>query len=117
MKTVIRMTLSLSIRRTPSEASMFRERQTKNQPAPTWAWDVAYPRVGVFLQDLLDQLVRDRVADELGVAPDLELLHDPGLVRARSLGAEVQIPGDRLEGLSRGELGEDLALPVREQLV
>src|SRR5215831_1357597 len=100
------------------EASVVRRNHGKNQRAPTRACDDADARVGLFLQQgLFHQLVGDRVADELGVARDLELLHDPRLVGARGLGGEVEVPRDRLEALAAGELEEDLALAVRQQLV
>src|SRR5712671_2002907 len=104
----------------------------KNQRAPTSLWESAHGRVGEFLRfaaclrqtsggsspgRLLHQVVREGVADQLGIRLQIELLHDSRFIGARRLRAEVELFRDRLQGLSGSEQEEYLALTVGEQLV
>src|SRR5258706_16216571 len=66
---------------------------------------------------LLHQVVREGVADQLGIRLQIELLHDSRFIGARRLRAEVELFCDRLQGLSGSEQEEYLALTVGEQLV
>src|SRR4029077_10002061 len=106
------------------------ERQ-KYRRAPTSLWESAHRRVGGFLHfaaasrqnvtngegprmraaaRLLHEVIREGVADKLGVGLQIELLHDSRFVGARRFRAEVELSRDRLDGLSGGEQEKYLAL-------
>src|SRR5581483_9901741 len=64
-----------------------------------------------------EQVVRDRVADELGAARDVQLAHDVRAVRLGGADRDVELPPDLLIRVPQCEQAQDLALALAQRIV